>query len=62
MKVLASDAWYSAMDIVKTIYADIPQNLWIAAARNVSQHLKKLEKEHKIHSKKNNDEIVWKGN
>lgn len=48
------------MDIVKIIYADIPKNLWIAAAKNVSQHLKKLEKEQKIQSKRSHDEIVWK--
>lgn len=48
------------MDIVKVIYAEIPKNLWIAAAKNVGQHLRKLEKEHKIESKQNNDEFVWK--
>lgn len=48
------------MDIVKVIYAEIPKNLWIAAAKNVGQHLRKLEKEHNIESKQNNDRFVWK--
>lgn len=57
---MEQNVWHSDMDIVKVIYSDIPKNLWIAAAKNVGQHLKKLEKEHKIQSKQNHDEIVWK--
>lgn len=48
------------MDIVKIIYAEIPKQLFAAAANNVSQHLNKLEKERKIQSKQNGDEVVWK--
>lgn len=42
------NSWYSAMDLVKIIYTETPKNLWNAAAHNVGQHLKKLEKEKKI--------------
>lgn len=54
------NVWHSDMDIVKVIYSEIPENLWIAAAKNVGQHLKKLEKEYKIQSKENQGSIVWK--
>lgn len=43
-----SDKWFSDMDLVKSIYADTPEQLWKAAARNVSQHLKKLQKDQLI--------------
>lgn len=45
------DKWFSDMDLVGIIYADTPQQLWKAAARNVSQHLKKLQKDQVIQSK-----------
>lgn len=40
------------MDLVKIIYIETPEQLWRAAAHNVTQHLRKLEKEQKIASKK----------
>lgn len=45
---------YSAMDLVKIIYKETPENLWLAAAHNVTLVLKKLEKENKL--------VVCKGN
>ncbi|XP_031627504.1 beta-lactamase-like protein 2 homolog [Contarinia nasturtii] len=59
------DIWYTAMDLVKIIYIETPEQLWRAAAHNVKQHLKKLEKEHKIESKifdspDEPDGIKWK--
>lgn len=36
---------------MKIIYKETPEQLWKAAARNVLQHLKKLEKERKVESK-----------
>lgn len=53
------------MDLVKLIYVETPEKLWNAAARNVQQHLKKLEKQKRIISKSHellNGEtnIVWK--
>lgn len=53
------------MDLVKIIYVETPEQLWKAAARNVFQHLKKLEKEHMVQSKmqeSSGDEkcVLWK--
>lgn len=45
------DTWYTNMDLVKVIYIETPEQLWRAAAHNVTQHLRKLEKEKKIQSK-----------
>lgn len=42
--------WFSDMDLVKIIYVDTPEQLWKAAAHNVSQHLKKLQKDQMIQS------------
>ncbi|XP_011647872.1 endoribonuclease LACTB2 [Pogonomyrmex barbatus] len=36
------------MDIVKLIYKDTPEKLWLAAAFTVEQHLRKLNKEGKV--------------
>lgn len=35
----------SEMDIVRIIYKDTPESLYLAASNNVNQHLLKLEKE-----------------
>lgn len=43
--------WYSELDLVRIIYTETPEQLWKAAARNVSQHLRKLEKQKLIQSK-----------
>lgn len=53
------------MDLVKIIYIETPEQLWRAAAHNVTQHLRKLEKGQKIESKKDDpaDEpglLKWK--
>lgn len=45
-----SDKWFSDMDLVRIMYADTPEQLWKAAAHNVSQHLKKLQKDQVIQS------------
>ncbi|XP_046961120.1 beta-lactamase-like protein 2 homolog [Vanessa cardui] len=39
---------FNEMDLVKVIYVETPEELWPAAAYNVSHHLKKLTKENKI--------------
>ena len=44
---ISSDSW-SAMDLVKVIYTETPDNLHSAAAVNVTHHLNKLEKETKV--------------
>lgn len=41
-------ATFDEMDIVKQIYKDTPEHLWIAAAYNVNHHLQKLFVEKKI--------------
>lgn len=46
------NTWYTEMDLVKIIYTETPQQLWEAAAHNVKQHLKKLEKDHKVQCQK----------
>lgn len=51
------------MDLVKIIYIDIPEHLWLAAARNVNQHLKKMQKENIIVEKRggtNDDKEIMK--
>lgn len=45
------DKWFSDIDLVKIIYADTPEQLWKAAAHNVNQHLRKLQKDKVIRSK-----------
>ncbi|XP_062536612.1 beta-lactamase-like protein 2 homolog [Armigeres subalbatus] len=39
---------FDEMDLVKLIYKDTPENLWLAAAYNVGHHLRKLQTERKI--------------
>lgn len=53
------------MDLVRIIYIETPEQLWRAAAHNVTQHLKKLERGQKIESRKDDpsDEpglLKWK--
>lgn len=52
----------SDMDIVKLVYAETPQHLWLAAARNVNQHLEKLLKERRIKQLNENEQILWQFN
>lgn len=40
-------AW-QALDVVKVVYKETPEQLWPAAAYNVSHHLSKLLKEQKL--------------
>lgn len=59
------DTSYTEMDLVKLIYTETPEHLWPAAAKNVAQHLKKLEKENRIESEEQtafdaNMCVVWK--
>jgi len=39
------DQQHTAMDIVKTVYKGIPENVYPMAAQNVTLHLKKLQKD-----------------
>lgn len=58
--VLGSDkekAWWTAMEIVKVIYKDYPENLYEPAKGGVLQILGKLEKEGKV--RKNNSNETW---
>lgn len=53
------------MNLVKVIYIETPEQLWRAAAHNVKQHLKKLEKEQKVQSKlidpsDKQSQLTWK--
>ncbi|KAM0727995.1 Endoribonuclease LACTB2 [Formica fusca] len=43
-----NDKSMTGMDIVKLIYKDTPENLWIVAAFTVNHHLHKLQKEGKV--------------
>lgn len=59
------DTWYTDMNLVKVIYIETPEQLWRAAAHNVKQHLKKLEKDHKVESKLTDpfdkqSQLTWK--
>nr|BAN21422.1 metallo-beta-lactamase, putative [Riptortus pedestris] len=47
IKEVLSDtrSFITEMDIVKVLYKDTPESLYLAAAKNVNQHLLKLEKE-----------------
>ncbi|XP_055602932.1 beta-lactamase-like protein 2 homolog [Uranotaenia lowii] len=47
---------FNEMDIVELIYTEIPEELWKAAAYNVSHHLSKLMKEGKLFQENGN----WK--
>ncbi|KAF2261002.1 Metallo-hydrolase/oxidoreductase [Lojkania enalia] len=42
------DGGWTAMDIVKVIYRDYPENLWAPAEKGILQILEKLEKEGKV--------------
>lgn len=54
---------FSAMDIVKTVYKETPENLWPAAAHNVTLVLKKLDDDRKIVLVKDGDDgPVWRLN
>lgn len=53
------------MNLVKIIYIETPEQLWRAAAHNVMQHLRKLEKGQKVESKlfdlpDKNGQLKWK--
>ncbi|XP_068158801.1 beta-lactamase-like protein 2 homolog isoform X2 [Drosophila tropicalis] len=39
---------WQAMDVVRVVYKETPENLWPAAAYNVGHHLSKLQKEGKL--------------
>ncbi|KAH8369026.1 hypothetical protein KR200_004088 [Drosophila serrata] len=39
---------WQAMDVVRVVYKETPENLWPAAAYNVNHHLSKLQKEGKL--------------
>lgn len=39
---------HEAMDVVKVVYKETPEQLWPAAAYNVGHHLEKLEREGKL--------------
>lgn len=45
---LKDGASVTAMDLVKMVYVDIPENLHLAAAGNVTNHLTKLVKDGKV--------------
>lgn len=47
------------MDLVKIIYVDTPEQLWLAAAHNVSHHLQKLTKEKKLIHQAVDGESKW---
>ncbi|KAK3724560.1 hypothetical protein RRG08_036538 [Elysia crispata] len=46
-----ADKEHTAMDIVKTVYKGVPENVHVMAAQNVTLHLLKLQKEKKAASK-----------
>lgn len=54
------NTWYSDMDLVRAIYTGTPEQLWRAAAHNVSQHLKKLKKQNIIESEESSNGEKWK--
>lgn len=57
------DVLFSAMDIVKLVYTETPENLWRAAAHNVTLVLKKLDNDKKIVLiKEGDDGPVWRLN
>ncbi|KAL5274195.1 LACTB2 family protein [Megaselia abdita] len=54
---------FSAMDIVKEVYKETPENLWLAAAHNVTLVLKKLGNDKKIVFVKDEDDgPAWRLN
>lgn len=55
-----SNDFFSCLDIVRIIYADVDENLWPAASFNVYQHLLKLIKENLVEQKELDGEIVFK--
>lgn len=48
-----ADQKMQAMDVVKIVYKETPEQLWPAAAYNVSHHLTKLHKDGKLQQFKN---------
>lgn len=48
-----------AMDVVKDVYKETPEQLWPAAAYNVGHHLDKLQKEGKLKVEEENDEKYY---
>lgn len=48
-----------AMDVVRDVYKETPEQLWSAAAYNVGHHLEKLQREGKLKLTSNNDEKYY---
>lgn len=51
-------AW-KAMDVVRVVYKETPEQLWPAAAYNVDHHLSKLNKEGKLQVSEQDDEKIY---
>ncbi|XP_030374518.1 beta-lactamase-like protein 2 homolog isoform X2 [Scaptodrosophila lebanonensis] len=52
------NANWQALDVVREVYKETPEELWPAAAYNVGHHLSKLEKEGKLLSGEGSDSDV----
>lgn len=50
---------WQAMDVVRVVYKETPEQLWPAAAYNVDHHLSKLHKEGKLQVSGQDDEKVY---
>ncbi|SPP86428.1 beta-lactamase-like protein 2 homolog [Drosophila guanche] len=53
-----NERWQS-MDVVREVYKETPEELWPAAAYNVSHHLQKLQKESKLVLKELDEEQFY---